>query len=148
MQASIEHPHVVTVYEAGESEHGLFLAMRLVSGSALATLMRERALDARRALALLSQVADALDVAHADGLVHRDVKPQNVLVGESDDAYLGDFGLTRVGGADGVTATGNLVGTLSYLAPEVIRGGEAIRSWNGIQYQAGLSATNAIDCPR
>jgi hypothetical protein len=126
MQASIEHPHVVTVYEAGESEHGLFLAMRLVSGSALATLMRERALDARRALALLSQVADALDVAHADGLVHRDVKPQNVLVGESDDAYLGDFGLTRVGGADGVTATGNLVGTLSYLAPEVIRGGEAV----------------------
>jgi hypothetical protein len=126
MQASIEHPHVVTVYEAGESEHGLFLAMRLVSGSALATLMRERALDARRALALLHQVADALDAAHADGLVHRDVKPQNVLVGESDDAYLGDFGLTRVGGADGVTATGNLVGTLSYLAPEVIRGGEAI----------------------
>ena len=126
MQASIEHPHVVTVFEAGESEHGLFLAMRLVSGSALATLMRERALDARRALALLSQVADALDVAHAAGLVHRDVKPENVLVGESDDAYLGDFGLTRVGGTDGVTATGNLVGTLSYLAPEVIRGGEAV----------------------
>jgi hypothetical protein len=126
MQASIEHAHVVTVFEAGESEHGPFLAMRLVSGSALATLMRERALDARRALALLSQVADALDAAHAAGLVHRDVKPQNVLVGESDDAYLGDFGLTRVGGADGVTATGNLVGTLSYLAPEVIRGEEAV----------------------
>jgi hypothetical protein len=126
LQASIEHPHVVTVFEAGESEHGLFLAMRLVSGSALATLMRERALDARRVLALLRQVADALDVAHASGLVHRDVKPQNVLVGDSDDAYLGDFGLTRMGGADGVTATGNLVGTLSYLAPEVIRGEEAV----------------------
>jgi hypothetical protein len=125
LQASMEHPHVVTVFEAGESEHGLFLAMRLVSGSALATLMRERALDAPRALALLRQVADALDVAHASGLVHRDVKPQNVLVGESDDAYLGDFGLTRVGGPDGVTATGHLVGTLSYLAPEVIRGEEA-----------------------
>jgi serine/threonine protein kinase len=126
LQASIEHPHVITIFEAGESEHGLFLAMRLVSGSALATLMHERALDARRALALLRQVADALDVAHAGGLVHRDVKPQNVLVGDSDDAYLGDFGLTTLGGADGVTATGKLVGTISYLAPEVIRGAEAV----------------------
>jgi len=136
LQASIEHPHVVTVYEAGESEHGLFLAMRLVSGSALATLMRERALDARRALALLRQVADALDVAHASGLIHRDVKPQNVLVGESDDAYLGDFGLTRMGGADGITATGNLVGTLSYLAPEVIRGEEAVPASDGYAFAA------------
>ncbi len=125
LQASIEHPHVVTVFEAGESEHGLFLAMRLVSGPTLAALMHERALDAPRALALLRQVADALDAAHARGLVHRDVKPQNVLVGDSDDAYLGDFGLTTVGGGDGVTATGKLVGTLSYLAPEVIRGAEA-----------------------
>jgi hypothetical protein len=126
LQASLEHPHVVTVFDAGESEHGLFLAMRLVSGSTLATLMRERALDARHALILLRQVADALDAAHASGLVHRDVKPQNVLVGESDDAYLGDFGLTRLGGTNGVTVTGNLVGTVSYLAPEVIRGGEAV----------------------
>jgi hypothetical protein len=126
LQASIEHTHVVTVFEAGESEHGLFLAMRLVSGSTLATLMQERALDSQRALALLHQVADALDAAHAGGLVHRDVKPQNVLVGESNDAYLGDFGLTRLGGADGVTVTGSLVGTISYLAPEVIRGEEAV----------------------
>jgi serine/threonine-protein kinase len=126
LQASLEHPHVVTVFDAGESEHGLFLAMRLVSGSTLATLMRERALDARHALILLRQVADALDAAHARGLVHRDVKPQNVLVGESDDAYLGDFGLTRLGGTNGVTVTGRLVGTISYLAPEVIRGGEAV----------------------
>jgi serine/threonine-protein kinase len=126
LQASIEHTHVVTVFEAGESEHGLHLAMRLVVGSTLATLMHERALDARRALALLRQVAEALDAAHAHGLVHRDVKPQNVLVGDSDDAYLGDFGLTTLGGADGVTATGKLVGTISYLAPEVIRGAEAI----------------------
>jgi serine/threonine-protein kinase len=126
LQASLEHPHVVTVFEAGESEHGLYLAMRLVSGPTLAALMRERALDATRALALLRQVADALDAAHAAGLVHRDVKPQNVLVGESDDAYLGDFGLTTLGGSDGITATGKLVGTISYIAPEVIRGGEAV----------------------
>jgi len=126
LQASLEHPHVVTVYEAGESEHGLYLAMRLVRGSTLAELMRERALDASRALGLLRQVGDALDAAHAAGLVHRDVKPQNVLVGDADDAYLGDFGLTRAGGTAGITATGRLVGTISYLAPEVIRGDEAV----------------------
>jgi hypothetical protein len=125
LQASLEHPHVVTVYEAGESEHGLYLAMRLVPGSTLAALMRERQLDARRALAVLRQAAGGLDAAHAAGLVHRDVKPQNVLVGDDDDAYLADFGLTRVGGAEGVTATGKLFGTVSYLAPEVIEGGEA-----------------------
>jgi hypothetical protein len=125
LQATLEHPHVVTVFEAGESEHGLYLALQLVPGTTLATLMHERAIDSRRAVRLLRQVADALDAAHARGLVHRDVKPQNVLVGESDEAYLGDFGLTTLGGADGVTATGKLVGTISYLAPEVIRGAEA-----------------------
>ena len=125
LQASLENPHVVTVYEAAESEHGLYLALQLVQGSALAVLMGERELDAARVLTILHQVAEGLDAAHAAGLVHRDVKPHNVLVGESDDAYLGDFGLTRVGGAAGVTATGKLVGTVSYLAPEVIRGEEA-----------------------
>ncbi len=126
LQASLEHPHVVTVFEAGESEHGLYLALQLVTGATLAALMQERALDASRVVALLRQVAEALDAAHAGGLVHRDVKPQNVLVGEHDDAYLGDFGLTSLGGAEGVTATGKLVGTVSYLAPEVIRGGDAV----------------------
>jgi Protein kinase domain len=126
LQASLEHPHVVTVYEAGESELGLYLALRLVAGPTLATLMQERALDASRTLTLLRQVAEALDAAHAAGLVHRDVKPQNVLVADPDGAYLGDFGLTRLGGGSGVTATGKLVGTISYLAPEVIRGGEAL----------------------
>jgi serine/threonine-protein kinase len=125
LQASLSHPHVVTVFEAGESEHGLYLALQLVPGATLATLLHERALDAGRAVELLGQVAGALDGAHARGLVHRDVKPQNVLVGQSDDAYLGDFGLTTLGGANGVTATGKLVGTMSYLAPEVIEGGDA-----------------------
>jgi serine/threonine-protein kinase len=125
LQASLDHPHAVTVYEAGESEHGLFLAMQLVPGPTLALLYQERALDAARGLALLRQVGDALDAAHAAGLVHRDVKPQNVLVGESDDAYLGDFGLVRDGDTVGFTATGRLLGTIAYLAPEVIQGGSA-----------------------
>jgi hypothetical protein len=125
LQASLEHPHAVTVYDAGESEHGLYLAMQLVPGATLAELLADRKLPLRRALALLRQVAEAIDATHAARLVHRDVKPQNVLVGEDDDAYLGDFGLTRDGDASSVTADGRLVGTIPYLAPELIRGEEA-----------------------
>jgi len=150
LQASLEHPHVVTVYEAGESEHDLYLAMRLVPGSTLAALMHERRLDAARALALLRQVADALDAAHARGLVHRDVKPQNVLVGEADDAYLGDFGLTRLGGTSGVTATGKLLGTISYLAPEVVHGEEAVPASDRYAFAAMLfeCLTGTVVFPR
>jgi serine/threonine-protein kinase len=125
VQALLEHPHVVTVYDAGESDHGLYLAMRLVDGPTLADLIKDRQLDARRALRLLDQVAGALDAAHAAGMVHRDVKPHNVLVAEGDHAYLADFGLTRNGGDPSLTASGALVGTVAYLAPEVVRGDEA-----------------------
>jgi serine/threonine-protein kinase len=124
-QASLDHPHVVTVYDAGESDLGLYLAMRLVDGPVLVDLVRNRELDTRRSLDLLGQVADALDAAHAVGLVHRDIKPHNVLVGEHDHAYLADFGLTRGGLEPALTATGEIVGTVAYLAPEVVRGGEA-----------------------
>src|SRR5687768_14331509 len=124
-QAALDHPHVVTVYESGESDHGLYLAMQLVDGPSLAELLRERRVDARRALDLLAQVADALDAAHARGLVHRDVKPHNVLVGAGDHAYLADFGLTRLGTQTALTAPGALVGTVAYLAPEVVRGEDA-----------------------
>jgi len=122
LQASLEHPHAVTVLEAGESEHGAFLAMQRVSGPTLAALIADGALTPKRALDLLGQVAQALDAAHAAGLVHRDVKPRNVLVGEGDHAYLADFGLTRLGDEAGPTATGAIVGTLAYLAPEIILG--------------------------
>jgi hypothetical protein len=125
MQAALEHPHVLTVYEAGTSEHGPYLAMQLVDGTTLAGLIEDGALSADRALHLLGQVADALDAAHAAGLVHRDVKPRNVLVGAGDHAYLADFGLTRTSDADGATATGHFMGTLAYVAPEVVRGDPA-----------------------
>jgi serine/threonine kinase PknH len=149
-QASLDHPHVVTVYEAGESEHGLYIAMRLVQGSTLAQLMQEGELDTRRTLSLLGQVADALDAAHAAGLVHRDVKPQNVLVGDADDAYLGDFGLTRMGGENGATVTGGLVGTLSYLAPEVIEGARAEPASDRYAFAAMLfeALTGSVVFPR
>lgn len=123
MQAALDHPNVVTVYEAGESELGPYLAMKLVRGTTLTRLIDDGVLDSRRTLHIVGQIADALDAAHALGIVHRDVKPRNVLVdGDDDHAYLADFGLTRQGAATGVTATGSFMGTLSYSAPEILHG--------------------------
>jgi hypothetical protein len=122
LQAGIEHPNIVTVYEAGESEHGLFMAMRLVRGPNLKDMIVSRELDAGRALRILRPIADALDTAHESGLIHRDIKPQNILVGGRDHAYLADFGLTKVSGEKGLTKTGQFVGTLDYISPEQIRG--------------------------
>lgn len=122
MQAVLDHPHVVTVYEAGESDSGPWLAMRLVRGMTLAQLIDDASLTAARTLDLLQQIASALDAAHAAGLVHRDVKPRNVLVEGDDRAYLADFGLTRSTDGDGPTAAGQFIGTIAYAAPEVVAG--------------------------
>jgi serine/threonine protein kinase len=122
LAASLDHPNVVPIHEAGERDGHLYLAMRYVEGSDLSTVLaREQTLPPERALAVLAQIADALDTAHRRGLVHRDVKPANVLLDEDEHAYLTDFGVTKqVGGAS--TDTGRVVGTLDYLAPEQIRG--------------------------
>ncbi len=125
--ASIDHPHVVTVYEAGECDGLLFIAMRLVRGDDLrAMVRRQHGLDPARATQLVAQVGSALDAAHAAGLVHRDVKPANVLVtsaGGGDHAYLSDFGLTKhITSHGGLTRTGQWVGTVDYLAPELVEG--------------------------
>jgi serine/threonine protein kinase len=121
LQARLEHPHIVTVYEAGESEEGLFLALKLVEGTDLRRLIESQELSPERALRLLEQIAAALDAAHGSGLVHRDVKPQNVLVDGRDHAYLADFGLTRSSEAGGLTRTGTYLGSLDYVSPEQIR---------------------------
>ena len=122
LAASLDHPNVVPIYEAGEHEGQLYLAMRYVEGSDMRTLLRrDGGLPLERALAILAQVASALDAAHRRGLVHRDVKPANVLVDEDGHAYLTDFGVTKQLGGD-ATETGQLVGTLDYIAPEQIRG--------------------------
>src|SRR5919106_4742716 len=122
IQAAIEHPNIVTVYEAGETEMGLFMAMRLVRGPNLKDMIVSRELDAGRTLRILSPVADALDAAHEAGLIHRDIKPQNILVSGRDHAYLADFGLTKAPGEKSLTKTGQFVGTLDYISPEQIRG--------------------------
>ena len=125
--ASLDHPHVVPIYQAGEEDGALFIAMRYVEGTDLAKLLAaDGALEPGRAVALLEQVAEALDAAHEQGLVHRDVKPSNILISVAagkEHCYLSDFGLTkRTGSLSGVSAPGDVVGTLEYVAPEQITG--------------------------
>jgi serine/threonine protein kinase len=127
--ASIDHPNIVPVYEAGDVDGLLYIAMRYVEGEDLRALVRrEGPLPPERALALVGQVAAALDAAHARGLVHRDVKPGNILLVGGDrespsHVYLTDFGLTkRADSHSGLTMTGQFVGTIEYVAPEQIEG--------------------------
>lgn len=123
LAASLDHPNIVPVYDAGESEGRLYIAMACVDGSDLkAVLAREGQLGVARALRIVGQVAAALDAAHARGLVHRDVKPANILVGADDHAYLSDFGVVKELAGGGRTRTGGFVGTIDYCAPEQIEG--------------------------
>ena len=126
--ASLAHPHVIPVFEAGEDAGLLYIAMRLVTGGNLHDLIAAGApLPAVVASSVVSQVASALDAAHARGLVHRDVKPANVLLerraeGEAQHCYLSDFGVTREARAGGLTVVGERIGTVDYMAPEQCRG--------------------------
>lgn len=121
LQAALDHLHIVPVYEAGETEAGLFLAMRLILGSTLKELILGGGLDPRRSLRLLAQAATALDAAHEAGLIHRDVKPQNILIGTGDHVYLADFGLIKAPDEVRLTGTGQFMGTIDYVAPEQIQ---------------------------
>jgi serine/threonine protein kinase len=140
VQAALDHEHIVSVYEAGQSEFGLFLAMRLIRGPTLKQLIFDRALDPRRSVRLLAQVAQALDAAHRAGLIHRDIKPQNILVGDRDHAYLADFGLIKAPDEARLTGTGQFIGTIDYVAPEQIQGEPAtpasdIYALTGVLYE-------------
>ena len=125
--ASLSHPHIVPIYRAGEEDGLVFVTMAFIEGTDLRALLREEgALDPARAVGFVRQVADALDAAHAAGLVHRDVKPGNILVGDGGHVYLTDFGLTKHTSSDTkMTATGMFVGTLDYIAPEQLEGAQA-----------------------
>ncbi len=118
-QAKLDHVHIVPVYRADEIDGRLFIAMRLIRGSSLKDLAAN-GLDAKRSLHILDQAASALDAAHSAGVVHRDVKPQNILVDANDSAYLADFGLVKGRGDRSLTNVGRNVGTLDYLSPEQI----------------------------
>jgi DNA-binding beta-propeller fold protein YncE len=123
--ASLDHPNVIPIYDAGEADGRLFIAMRYVEGGDLRDVLRAGPLEPGQALELCSQVAAALDAAHERGLVHRDVKPSNVLLDERRHVYLADFGLTRhVAGGDAPVLDARSLGTIDYIAPEQIRGEE------------------------
>ncbi|HET8951534.1 MAG TPA: serine/threonine-protein kinase, partial [Solirubrobacteraceae bacterium] len=124
--AALQHPNIVTVYDAGEVDGILYLAMQYIEGNDLAAMLRKDGrLRPYRAIDVIRQVASALDAAHAMGLIHRDVKPANVLI-EGRTAFLTDFGLTKRmdGTHTELTRAGDVVGTIHYVAPEQIEGGQ------------------------
>jgi non-specific serine/threonine protein kinase len=124
LAARIEHPNVVPIYAAGDESGQLYIAMRFVSGSDLGAILGDGRLEPEQAIRVTEQVASALEAAHQRGLVHRDVKPGNVLV-SADDAYLTDFGITvDRRGQHAHAEPGRIAGTVAYMAPEQIRGAE------------------------
>ena len=144
LAASLDHPNVIPIHAAGEHDGILYIAMRFVPGDDLRTLLRvDGRLEPERVVRLIAQLASALDAAHAHGLVHRDVKPANVLVTEEDHVYLTDFGLSKRVGADTeATRTGMVLGTLDYIAPEQIRG-ETIGPYTDV-YSLGCMITHLL----
>ncbi len=125
IQAQLDHPNIVPVYQAGESPEGLFIAMRIIRGTTLKEMIYAGNLTDRETVEMLGPIADALDVAHGDALIHRDVKPQNILVDDRQRPFLADFGLTKRSTSAGLTRTGQFVGTFDYVSPEQILGEEA-----------------------
>ena len=124
LAASLDHPNVIPIHAAGEHDGVLYIAMRFVPGDDLRTRLAEDGrLEPDAAVRIIAQVAGALDAAHAHHLVHRDVKPANVLVTSQNHVYLTDFGLSKRLTADSeATRSGMVLGTLDYIAPEQIRG--------------------------
>jgi serine/threonine protein kinase/class 3 adenylate cyclase len=123
--SGLDDPHVVPFYDFGEVDGQLYVTMRLIKGRDLQTILAEGPLSPERAVGIIEQVARALHAAHEVGLVHRDVKPSNILIADPDFAYLIDFGIARAAGETGLTATGGLIGTLRYMAPERFNTGQA-----------------------
>lgn len=123
--AALSEPHVVPIHNFGEIDGRLYVDMRLIEGQDLEHVLAKGPLDSARSVKIIEQVASALNAAHRVGLVHRDVKPSNILLAEDDFAYLIDFGIARGTEETGLTGTGNVVGTWPYMAPERFTTGQA-----------------------
>jgi hypothetical protein len=119
--ATLEHPHIVPVYDTGESAGHLYIAMRLIEGGTLADRVHGTGLTPDGTLRILRPLAGALDAAHGLGLVHRDIKPENILLAPGEYPYLGDFGVAKGHETRGLTESGGFVGTVHYASPEQIR---------------------------
>jgi serine/threonine kinase PknH len=119
--AILQEPHVIPIHDWGEIDGSLYIDMRLVQGQTLLDLIEKGPLEPSRAVNIISQVAAALDAAHTEGLIHRDIKPQNILVTPADFAYLVDFGIAEASGDARLTTAGSQIGTLNYMAPERFR---------------------------
>ena len=119
--AALNHPNLVAIYDTVAAEEGALIVMEYVHGKPLSELAG-RPMRPSRALPILRSVADALDHAHAEGVVHRDVKPGNVLVGDDGTVKLADLGIARAIGASQITSEGSVVGTLPYMSPERLAG--------------------------
>jgi serine/threonine-protein kinase len=122
--AGLAEPHVVPIHYFGEIDGRLYVDMRLIEGHDLQAILTHGRLEPVRAIAIIDQIASALEAAHRIGLVHRDVKPSNILVAAKDFAYLIDFGIARAAGETKLTGTGNVIGTWAYLAPERVTSGQ------------------------
>jgi serine/threonine protein kinase len=123
--AGLNNPHVVPIHNFGEIEGRLYVDMRLIEGQDLENVLSAGPMEPTRAVKVIEQIASALNAAHKIGLVHRDVKPSNILLDEDDFSYLIDFGIARAAGETKLTATGNVVGTWPYMAPERFTTGQS-----------------------
>ncbi len=123
----LHEPHVVPIHQCGEIDGQIYIDMRLIPGTDLETVLAQQgALAPVRAVAVIRQIASALDAAHGEGLIHRDVKPANILLTDDDFAYLVDFGLANAASDAKLTSTGMTIGTFAYMAPERLRAGAEV----------------------
>jgi hypothetical protein len=135
--AQLEHPNIVTIYEIGEEQGTYFIAMQYISGHTVKEIIAQKGPFApEHALTILRQIADALDYAHKQGFIHRDVKPSNILVTEDDRAYLTDFGLVKGLAWASLTTSGGVIGTPHYTSPEIAEGEEV--DWRADLYSLGV----------
>jgi serine/threonine kinase PknH len=122
--AQLNNPHIIPIHNCGEIDGRLYVDMRLIEGRDLQEVLAEGPMEPGRAVRIIEQVAKALHAAHKIGLVHRDVKPSNILLDEDDFAYLIDFGIARAADQTRMTGTGNIIGSWPYMSPERLRDGQ------------------------